>query len=96
MTHSHKALVDVGERVRRLPLTQPIDRLGNQKHHGAIAKKVFEHGRKKGTDSTALRLQALRFTNDFVGLDEEDPCPWGVMRRMLTRRPDGTRRTHRQ
>ena len=58
------------------------------------ARRVFERGTKEGTDSTALRPQALRLTNDFVGLNEEDPCPWGVVRRMLARDLDGTVRTH--
>jgi len=58
------------------------------------ARRVFEPGRKQGADSTALRPQALRLTNDFVGLDEEDPCPWGVVRRMLARGPDRSVRTH--
>ena len=58
--------------------------------YASARNSVLECAMSQGADSTALRLQAPRFPSELVGLNEDDPCPWGVVRRVLTWGPDGT------
>lgn len=54
-----------------------------------------ELGRQQDADAPALRCQVLGVADHLARLDQDNPCPRRVVRRMLARNAYGTPRPHR-